>query len=266
MSGLGLTEWTQEDVRRRCDDISDYIGEWQGIPVPLGEDTPLVLAKGHPMRPIYEQLNQTGGVTFEIVSDDRTDDDGELLFSCRDGDVREDERVVNEWYSRKRQCRVLVFDRGGRRFSLTIPVSPDRSMDRLRLWFTTIGGADAWDLDAEHAARDTLRAMLTDRQWRHYDLTGTFLETSPRSRLTYMFRRLRPTIALTPRAKDGSEDQTLCIALLCLHPIGYYDRSWAGCMVPSDDVIAHLAWMRGDEAGYWGAANQHAPSSPEAGL
>ena len=33
-----------------------------------------------------------------------------------------------------------------------------------------------------------------------------------------------------------------------------------------DDVIAHLTLMRADEAGYWKAANQHQPSSPEAGL
>jgi hypothetical protein len=37
-------------------------------------------------------------------------------------------------------------------------------------------------------------------------------------------------------------------------------------MTPTDDVIAHLLLMRGDEAEYWGQANQHRPESPEAGL
>jgi hypothetical protein len=37
-------------------------------------------------------------------------------------------------------------------------------------------------------------------------------------------------------------------------------------MVPTDDVIAHLLFMRGDEAGYWGQANHHSASAPEAGL
>lgn len=34
-------------------------------------------------------------------------------------------------------------------------------------------------------------------------------------------------------------------------------------MVPTDDIIAHLIMMRGDERSYWSKANQHAP---EAGL
>ena len=57
-----------------------------------------------------------------------------------------------------------------------------------------------------------------------------------------------------------------CLAVLCLHPIGYYANSWAGCMVPSDDVIAALAMMRGDEAMFWGKAVKHEPHEPEAGL
>ena len=253
--------WTQQDVRDFCDVVSDHIQDWQGIPVPLGEDTPLVLAHGHPLRDLFASINQTGGFEVEILTDDRPE------FVCTNDDM--DEFIVNEWYSQKRQCRVLVFDRGGRRFSLTVPVSPDRSMDRLSLWLTTIGGSDAWDLDAEHTAREHLRGMLTERQWRHYDLTGCFFETSPRSRLLYVFRRSRPTIVLSPRHRDGrdSDDRPMvCVALLCLHPIGYYAKSWAGCMVPSDDVIAHLTFMRGDEAGFWGQANQHKPSDPEAGL
>ena len=56
------------------------------------------------------------------------------------------------------------------------------------------------------------------------------------------------------------------VAVLCLHPIGYYENTWAGCLVPSDDVIAHLTMMRADEAHYWSKANQHDPASPEAGL
>jgi len=142
-------------------------------------------------------------------------------------------------------------------------------MDRLDLWLTTIGASDAWDLDAEYRARDMLRSMLTERQWRHYDLTGAFFEESPRSRLTYVLRRLRPTIALSDRGRHGPStphSRMRCIAVLCLHPIGYYNRSWGGCLVPTDDVIAHLTWIRGDEAGFWKHANQHKPSAPEAGL
>lgn len=240
-----LSDLTQERVRGICDAMSEWAGDWQGIPVPLGDDMPLVLAKDHPLAAIYNRP---------------------VEHTCSVEDVHEQERVVNWWFSKKRNCEVYVIERDGKYSALTLPRSPDRSMDRLTLWLQTMGAADAWELAAEHTARDTLRAMLTERQWMHYDLTGAFFETSPRSRLTYVFRRLRPTIALTPRGKNGREGTMLCLAVLCLHPIGYYSRSWAGCMVPSDDVIAHLAWMRGDEAGFWKQANQHDPSSPEAGL
>lgn len=37
-------------------------------------------------------------------------------------------------------------------------------------------------------------------------------------------------------------------------------------MTPTDDVIAHLTLMRGDEPMFWRRANQHGPDRPEAGL
>lgn len=245
--------WTQADVRAFFDRISENIEEWQGLPVMLGPDQPLVLAQGHPLRKLYAELHQA-----EMV-------DVDLIVSSKP--IPDDEEIVNSWFCRARQVQVYVARSKGRYYAIPVPRSPDRSMDRLALWLQTIGAADAWDLEAEQRARDTLRGMLTARQWMHYDLTGSFLETSPRSRLTYLFRRLRPTVALSPRQKDGRDDGEMrCLAVLCMHPIGYYARSWGGAMVPSDDVIAHLAWMRGDEAGYWRQANQHAAASPEAGL
>ena len=43
-------------------------------------------------------------------------------------------------------------------------------------------------------------------------------------------------------------------------------NSWAGAMCPTDDVLAHLMLMRGDEAMFWRRANQHAAIDPLAGL
>ena len=247
---------TQPDIRAFMDRVSDHLNEWQGMPIPLGEDTPLVLAPGHPWYELYRDLNQTEGSMLEVIVGGPNE-------------MPADEQLVNSWYSKKLGCQVYVFRGGGKSYAAKLYRSPDRSMDRLTFWLTTIGAADAWDLEAEYRARATLKAMLKPRQWEHYELTGSFLETSKRSGLTYMFRRLRPTVVLSPRGKSGVASETnpmLCIAVLCLHPIGYYSRTWGGCMVPSDDVIAHLSWMRGDEAGYWGMANQHRSSSPEAGL
>lgn len=240
-------EWNQQDVRDFIEDLGDFQQDWQGIPVPLGEDLPLVIQPRHPMAEFFTEEFGYGR-------------------ACTTDDVREDERVVNRWWDRGRNRMVYVLERGGRYSAYVVPFAPDRSMDRLGLWLSTIGGADAWNLEAEHTARARLRGMLTDRQWHHYDLTGAFFETSERSRITYVFRRLRPTIALSPRGRDGREDYMRCLAVLCLHPIGYYGNSWAGCMVPSDDVIAHLTMMRGDEAMFWGKAVKHEPHEPEAGL
>lgn len=245
--GDALAFETQDEVRDWIDDLSDHIGEWQGIPVPLGDETPLVLTPNHPLRDFFASRAHT----------------------CSVDDVCEEERVVNKWFSRKRNGVVWVIERAGRYSALFEPKAPDRSMERLMYWMSTIGGADAWSLDAEHTARELLRGMLTERQWRHYDLTGAFFETSPRSRVTYLFRRLRPTVAMSPRGTDcreGDDAAMRCLAVLCLHPIGYYADSWAGCMTPSDDVIAHLMLMRADEAKYWGKAILHRPQEPEAGL
>lgn len=61
-------------------------------------------------------------------------------------------------------------------------------------------------------------------------------------------------------------DAMQILAALCLHPIGFYQGTWAGSMVPTDEVIAHLLLMRGDEPLYWRRANQHPAWSPLAGL
>lgn len=260
-----------DEHRAFFDMLSDHVNDWQGIPVPLDDERSLVLARDHPLRDVYAEMGFIDDIEVEVLDapgmpEEIAGEDTGWEHTCTSSDVREDERIVNHWYSRKRNADVYVVQTGDRYYAALVHRSPDRAMDRLTLWLRTIGASDAWDMDAEAKARETLRAMLSERQWRHYDLTGSFFETSPRSNLTYVFRRLRPTLALTPRWSHPGIDQMRCLAVLCLHPIGYYSRSWAGCMVPSDDVIAHLAWMRGDEAGFWKQANQHDAASPEAGL
>lgn len=250
----GSDDWTYAHAREMCDQISDHLDDWQGVPVPLSDFT-LHLHDRHPMAPLYREID-TADVEFEMVV-------------CGPNDIDDDEAVVNHWYDGKRNRDVYIFQRsGGRAFAGTVPRSPDQSMERLKFAVQTLGASDAWDLNAEATAMEKLCGLLSERQRRHYLLTGSFLETSPRSRLTYLFRRSRPTIVLTPRRPWWRlpMDEMRCLAVLCLHPIGFYGGSWAGCMVPSDDVIAHLLMMRGDEAMFWRKANQHEPWKPEAGL
>lgn len=256
-------EITLDDWRRRFDRWADSLEEWQGIPIPL-QDLPLTLHDRHPMAEKFRVAQQILdlGPDIEIVVGGPSGGGMSLDGVNLDG---HQERIRNVFHCRRAQATVYVYELDGRVFHAKLMDSPDHSMARLNLWLHTIGASDAWDRKAEHTARIKLRKMLTERQWRHYDLTGSFLETSERSRLTYVFRRLRPTIAMSPRNRRGYDSMT-CIAVLCMHPIGYYAKSWGGCLVPTDDVIAHLTFMRGDEAGYWGQANQHEPWRPEAGI
>jgi hypothetical protein len=264
-------EW--DLYRSGFDALSDLNGDWQGTPVQL-PDHRLVLNDRHPLRDIYREMD--GPADPEVLvggpSDLDADPDAtaEELVALAVARSMEDEVVVNHWYSRVRNADVYIIQKKstGRAFALTAPRSPDGSMDRLLYWFQTMGASDAWSLDAEYTAREKLAGMVNRQQWRTYDLTGAFVETSHRSGLTYVFRRLRPTVVLSPRWPwfQTQLDQMRMLAVLCMHPIGYYEKSWAGCLVPTDDVIAHLLMFRGDEAYYWKCCNQHPAASPEAGL
>ena len=166
----------------------------------------------------------------------------------------------NEWWSDRDRCHILIWN------------EPDGSLHWGRVpgvhHFThdmvTLGCQEAWGIEQESNALQTLATLVSHRQMKQYLLTGMFLERSPRSGLTYVFRKLRPTIVVD--ARDQTKKTTRILCALCLHPIAYYAGSWAGAMCPTDDVIAHLMLMRGDEQMLWRRANQHHPSRPEAGL
>lgn len=251
-------EISLEDVRQFVKQASEHHRDWQGMPVPV-DGLRVRLHEQHPLRHKIDQLN---GV---YASDDEPQ-----TFACH-VDESQQEVIVNSWRHSQRNATVYVV-RGvdGKSRAFLLPFPPDNSMRRLMLGMQTMGAADAWTVDAEVKAMEKLQTMLTERQFRMYVLTGAFLERSPRSDVTYWFRKLRPTVAMTPRWRQRDDrpepDSMRCLAVLCLHPVGYYEDSWAGCMTPTDDVIAHLLLMRADEAGYWGQANQHDPASAEAGL
>lgn len=165
--------------------------------------------------------------------------------------------VRNVFYSRRLRSDIVVIqEKDGR---VTHGIVP--KVHHLKHDMQTFGASVAWGIEQESAALRTLGTLVRPHTFKHYLLTGMFLETSPRSGLTYLFRRLKPTVVLDPKAKHM---RILCA--LCLHPIAYYAGSWAGAMCPTDDVIAHLMLMRGDEPMFWRRANQHAAHRPEAGI
>jgi len=175
-------------------------------------------------------------------------------------------KVVNQFWSHARQSTILVIRKADG--TTTYGLSP--GVNHFRLDLRTLGCSDAWGIEQEANAVQLLATLVSHRQFKQYMLTGMFMERSERSGLHYVFRRLRPTVVIhnvQPGAFLAGKREGVCIlGTLCLHPIGYYAGSWAGAMCPTDDVIAHLSLMRGDEAMFWRRANQHPAWVPESGL
>lgn len=221
-------------VRNALRRMSAERGHWAGLPMPI-EDAPLVV---EPKYPGAAKLMQIGRET-------KSDDESQ---GCK---------LRNRFWSTKLHSDVAIWtDRDG---ALQWGIQP--GIHHAKYDITTMAASVAWGIEQESNALQLLAELLPHHAFKKYLLTGMFLETSPRSRVTYWFRKLKPTIALHA---VGDEMRILCA--LCLHPIAYYEGSWSGAMCPTDDVIAHLTLMRGNEHLFWRRANQHPAYRPEAGL
>ena len=216
-------------------------GWFEGVPCPV-EGLSVQLEDRYPMRHHLEPLLNRRDVP---------------LRACSISEEDEQTHIRNRWLSEDGNREIILAQRGKKVVALTVPFNQSATM-----LLDTLGAARGWTLEAEEKAMGKLRELLTPYAYGCYAMTGMFLESSKRSRLTYMFRRLRPTLAL--RAREGEPVKILCA--LCLHPLGLYEGTWAGTMVPTDDVIAHLLLMRGDEARFWRQANQHEPHQKAAGI
>ena len=235
-------------IERGLRRISKERGEWAGIPMPLsGED--LVID------PSYKFAEALMSIKAARPEDPDRNSVGREFRCVIDEEDQPRER--NRFWSWKWRMDVVIYESKGKiRWTLS-----NDTNNRSGLEMTTLGCSDAWSLETELRALETLRGLIAHRQFRQYFLTGSFLETSKRSGIKYMFRKLRPTLAIS----EWKERQKI-IAALCLHPIGYYSGSWAGAMTPTDDVLAHLMMMRGDEKLFWRRANQHPAHSQSAGI
>lgn len=214
--------------------IAAATNEWAGIPMPL-ETHDLVI---EPTYPRAEALMGINAGPAEVEPSDI--------------------KLRNSFWSWRYRGWVHIYEKAGK---VTYGIAPaGNACDKMIM---TLGASDAWGIEQEKNAVDTLGTLLRHRQFKQYLLTGMFLERSARSGLHYLFRRLRPTVAMTTNGKGGAM-RALCA--LCLHPIGYYANTWAGAMTPTDDVVAHLMLMRGDEHMFWRRANQHPVWDPNAGM
>lgn len=225
-------------VRNMLKDVAARDCEWAGIPMPI-EGQRLIIEPTYPRAKELAEIGQkpTPAVPKEI--------DGA--------------KVRNSFYSSKKRCDIVIIEKDGKIDWGLIPAVHHFTHDLM-----TLGASVAWGIEQEAKALQLLGTLIRHHQFKYYLMTGMFMERSTRSGLTYMFRKNKPTVVVDAREKGAEDCRILCC--LCMHPIAYYEGSWAGAMCPTDDVIAHLMLMRGDEPMLWRRANQHAPHRPEAGL
>lgn len=230
-------------LREALGQIASQTAEWAGLPLPIGGHR-LIIAPQMPFAAKMQEAGLAGHTSADLSADDP--------------DVW---RVRNRFYSRRWRATIVVIERDGR-----VRCTWEPGFHHLEHDMLTLGASCVWGLEQEQRALQLLGRMVRHHQMRQYVLTGMLLERSVRSGVTYLFRRLKPTVALAPSRPGQESEPCRILASLCQHPIAYYEGSWAGAMCPTDDVIAHLALMRADEPMFWKRSTQHPPYLPEAGL
>lgn len=175
----------------------------------------------------------------------------------RDGDCT----VVNFWVNSKGQ-EVYLYREPGSTKTKHVVVPKLFYLRRASMSIRTLCCHAQIDAQAELKAMQKLSELIPKHLFDLYIVDGSFIETSARSGILYNFRKNKPTVAYVSR--EGEPIRPLIC--LCWHGIGYYARTWAGAMSPTDDVISHLLMMRGDERRYWGTCNHHLIDSLEGGL
>lgn len=221
-------------LRNKLRILAEDRGEWAGYPLPIQGERLVV----EPTYPRAEELM--------AIWDDPKEPKEDLNGVA----------VRNRFWSDRLRAYVTIVDDNGKLFWWKEP-----GIHNLTHQLRTLGCSYAWGIEQESNAVNTLAGLLSHHQMKCYLLTGSFVEKSRRSKLMYMFRKLRPTVAID---LSGVKAKVRCA--LCMHPIAYYEGTWAGAMCPTDDVIAHLMLMRADEPMLWRRCNQHPSNRPEAGL
>lgn len=231
--------------------VYDRDGEWAGFPMPQAGMTLTVEDRS----PHKETVAKLQAILDE--GDERaTREAVEVEATCTEEDLNW--VVRNEWWSTRLRATVMIAYNTLTRKTWWRHGQWDY-VKKATFLFETMRAAPIWPIDAEFNAQVALSKLIREHLFEAYICTGTFIETSKRSGLTYIFRRCKPTLVY------NAQRQVL-ITALCLHPIGYFQGTHAGSMVPTDDLIAHLLMMRADEHLFWKRANQHPIDRPEAGL
>lgn len=216
------------DFRNAYRQLAERSGEYCGIPMGL-EGAPLTVA---PQLRYASVLNRMYQADQEV-------------------------RLVNQWYSKLIKARIFIY----RRKDGTTFYKHDYMGDPLAKIVETVMVTNAWDTNSEIRALRTLRKIVGKKKFHTYLTCGMFVERG-RSGILYVFRKLRPTLACSEIPENG----TKILCGMCLHPIGWYEGTWAGAMCPTDDVIAALLLVRAKEPYFWRKARQWPVDHPFAGV
>jgi hypothetical protein len=233
-----VDKWAE--MRQSLKAIAKEASVWAGFPMPLQGASMNVHPKYPAAAILAEHVKDP-----EAATEEPADIDGW--------------KVRNEFWIRGHTIKVGLLERPDGK---VVAAYSNRAGARLHMEMETMVCSVAWGIEQEANALQLLAELLPHAQFKRYLLTGMFTEQSARSGVFYIFRKLRPTLAL----KAQADNTVKALAALCMHPIAHYSGTWAGGMCPSDDVVAHLTMMRGDEKFYWRKCNQHPISAPEAGL
>jgi len=240
---------TWEQIAEVASELAEEAGEWCGAPVPV-DDLRLSIAPGY----TFGKLDG-----FRFKEDEYTE--GEELKDTLAEAI--ESRVINSWWCARRGGWVFVLKgRGGKSRHLIVDGYATRPVETLTRLLMGLSVCEVQKLDAEFMAMDKLRSMVKPHLFKMYIIQNILLETSPKSGVTYILRKGRPTIAMKA---DGNGNMRI-LSVLCLHPLGYYEGSFCGCMVPTDELIAHLIMIRANEHFFWRKANHHRSYEWESGL
>lgn len=177
-------------------------------------------------------------------------------------------RTRRSWYSERLGATITILEhyQTGKVKAHVQRHERRTSSGKAGLYVGTWSAARAYTLESEMKAMECLKSKVTEDQYKRYFCTGMLVERSKRSRLIYVFRRMRPLLVLREHSSSDQPGYARYefLTALCIHPQGYYSGTWAGTMPPTDDVIAQLLLMRSDERMLWRKATQHPRNSDQA--
>lgn len=269
----------ENEIGKKIEKLSGYKQDDEnpaGVPVEIEGLNIITAKKRHPKNKeidklIQEEFKRLSEVEIEV--DDQDTLSTKLMWDAlvcwnKDSVIEKngsDFYIRNSWNSYIDKYIVTIQqDLNTGRCSYYISNNDESADAKIGLYLNTQKACTAYTLEAEEKAMACLKSKITPEQYLKYVMSGTFVEKSKKSGLNYLFRRLRPTIVYRElKNEDTGELEFKFIIALCAHAQGYYGGTWAGTLVPTDDVISHLLMMRSNEHMFWKKSTHH-QRSPQA--